>query len=162
MKRILLALLAALLLAASPAATPPVAAAEIAAQQPATQPRSNAEIRQWYNDQVAVIPALDAQWRQQGLAAEERAHKAHQIRHDARLKARSFMADPTEVADLRARDQEKYGNPDGPDFDYLVARNREKGLVGDQVYEEIVGSSNRTDKTYNDKFGVRPAGQGPP
>ena len=135
-------------------------AAAVSAQAQAT-PRTDGEIRQWYNDQVATIPTLDQQWRQQGLSAEARARKAHEIRHDARLRARSFMQDRQAVADLQARDQEKYGNPDGPTFEYLVDRNREKGLTDDAAYEDIVGSSRRTDRGYNEKFNVRPAGQGP-
>lgn len=119
-------------------------------------PQTNAEIRQWYNDQVAVIPALDEKWRQQGLSAEQRARKAQEIRHHARIQAREYMQDKAEVADLQARDKEKYGNPDGPTFEYLVASNLKKGLKGDAVYEDIVGSANRTNAEYNAKFNVQP------
>lgn len=119
------------------------------------QPRTNAEIRQWYNDRIAVIPLLDKQWQQQSLSAEERARRAHEIRHDARIQARAFMQNKQEVAVLQARDQEKYGNPDGPTFDQLVAQNREKGLQGDAVYDAIVGSANRTDAAYNRKHDVK-------
>ena len=120
-------------------------------------PKTNAEIRQWYNDQVAVIPARDQEWQKQGISAEERARRAHEIRHHARIQARAYMQDKREVADLQARDQEKYGNPDGPTFDYLVKKNQEKGLQGDAVYEDIIGSSNRTNAEYNSKFNVKPA-----
>ena len=65
------------------------------------------------------------------------------------------MQNKQEVIDLQARDQEKYGNPDGPTFDYLVEKNRKKGLEGDAVYEDIIGSSNRTNQEYNEKFGVK-------
>lgn len=124
-------------------------------------PQTNAEIRQWYNDQVAVIPVLDQEWLKQNLSAEERARRAHEIRHDARLKAREFMPDKREVADLQNRDQEKYGNLDGPTFEYLVQKNRENGLEGDAVYEKIIGSANRTNETYNEKFGVKPVSMAP-
>lgn len=122
-------------------------------------PRTNAEIRQWYNDQVAPIPTLNEQWLKQGLNAEQRARKAQEIRHHARVQARAYMQDKNEVADLQARDKEKYGNPDGPTFDYLVAANKKKGLTGDAVFEEIIGSSNRTNAEYNAKFNVTPAKQ---
>lgn len=161
LRRLLLAL-AALLLVWS--GQPPLhageasrAAVEASADEAARQPRTNAEIRQWYNDQIAVIPWLDRQWQQHGLSAEERAQRAHQIRHDARVQARAYMQNKQEVAVLRARDREKYGNPDGPTFDQLVAQNREKGLQGDAVFEAIVGSANRTDPGYNQKHGVKPA-----
>ena len=162
LRRLLLALLAivamdcGLLAPATLAQTAPTVSA-----QETAEPRTNAEIRQWYNDQVAVIPALDQQWRAQGLSAEERARRAYAIRHDARLKARAFMADPNEVADLQARDQAKYGNPDGPTFDQLVAQNQAKGLSGDAVFNAIVTSADQTNAGYNQQFNVRPQAQAP-
>jgi hypothetical protein len=125
------------------------------------QPQTNEQIRQWYNDQVSVIPALNEQWLKDGLSAEERARRAQDIRHAARLKAREFMPDRQEVAELQARDREKYGNPDGPTFDQLVRTGRKKGLEGDAVYEDIIKSASRTSKEYNNKYGVKPAGAAP-
>ena len=122
---------------------------------PETVAKTNAEIRQWYNDEVSKIPALNEQWLAEGIGAEERAKRAHEIRHHARVAARAMMQNKQEVADLQARDQEKYGNPDGPTFQYLVEKNRSKGLQGDAVYEDIIGSSNRTNREYNEKFGVK-------
>ena len=163
-RQALLALLALLLLGTGPALAQATAGAAVDAPsaEALRQPVTNAEIRQWYNDQVAVIPALDEDWRRQGLGAEERARRAHAIRHDARVRARAFMQDKGEVAVLEARDREKYGNPDGPTFEYLVARNREKGLEGDAAYEAIVGSANRTNDAYNRTYGVQRAGVPPP
>lgn len=123
------------------------------ASQNASVPVSNADIRQWYNDQVATIAVLDKQWQQQGLNPEQRARHAFAIRHDARLKAREFMRDKAEVILLQARDKAKYGNPDGPDFDYLVAQNRKKGMQGDDAYLEIIGSAERTNAEVNKAFG---------
>jgi len=137
---------------AQPAA---VVQADAAAVQ---QPQSNAEIRQWYNDQVVVISALDAQWRAEGVSAEQRARRAQDIRHAARIKAREFMQSKQEMAELQARDMEKYGNPDGPTFDQLVQRAREGGLTDDSVYESIVASAGRTSADYNAKYGVKPQG----
>ncbi len=136
-------------------------ATEQAATASAQQPQTNGEIRRWYNEQVSVIPALNEQWLKDGLSAEERAHRAQDIRHAARLKARDFMPNKQEVADLQARDREKYGNPDGPTFDQLVQSNREKGLDGDAIYTEIVRSSSRTNGEYNSKYGVKPQSQAP-
>lgn len=162
-KRVTLALCALLFLAAgqtpvraADTATPPAAAAAAA-----ERPQGNQAIRQWYNDQVAVIPALNERWLSEGLSAEERARRAQEIRHAARLKARDFMADKREVADLQARDREKYGNPDGPTFEQLVQKTRDNGLTGDAVYQEIINSAGRTSRDYNDKFGVKPRAQSP-
>ena len=159
-------LIFSLFMLASAALAPTPAWADDAAAQAQSDatvqlPRTNQEIRLWYNRQVSAIPALNQAWLAEGLSAEERARRAQDIRHDARIKARSYMADPKEVKLLQDRDQKKYGNPDGPSFDYLVAKNREKGLRGDAAYEEIITSSSRTDKEYNEKHGVRPPAQAP-
>lgn len=164
--RYLGALLALLFVLAGPgsgqAAEPGAALAAVSAAPAAVNlPQTNAEIRQWYNDQVAVIPALNEQWVNEGLSAEERARRAHEIRHNARLQAREFMPDKQEVADLQARDLQKYGNPDGPTFDQLVEANRAKGMTGDAVYEAIINSSNRTNAEYNQRFGVTPSPPSP-
>lgn len=163
LRRLLLTLAALLLILGGPplVSTAESAGTDAAATESAAQPRSNAEIRQWYNDRVAVIPLLDQQWRRQALNAEERARRAYEIRHGARIQARAFMQNKREVADLQARDREKYGNPDGPTFDQLVAQGRDKGLSGDAAYEAIVGSANRTDAGYNQQFGVKPASPPP-
>ena len=160
LRRIALALATLLLVWSGPAplhADEPARAAADALQYP----RTNAEIRQWYNDRVAVIPLLDRQAQRQELSAEERARRAYEIRHEARIQARAYMRNKQDVAVLRARDREKYGNPDGPTFDQLVARNRKAGLRGDAVYEAIVGSAGWTDPAYNARHEVKPASPPP-
>jgi hypothetical protein len=129
------------------------------AKPAATKPRTDAEIRQWYTDQVAKIPELNAKWLEEGLSAEARAKRAYAVRHKARLDARAMMSSQTAVRALRARDRVKYGNPDGPSFEYLVKRNKAKGLTGDAVFEAIIGSARRTNKAVNDRLGVRSSGR---
>ncbi|KIG14077.1 hypothetical protein DB30_07264 [Enhygromyxa salina] len=116
---------------------------------------TNAEVRDWYNAQVATIPEQNQAWLAEGLSAEQRAQKAYSIRHDARSEARNKMSNKAEVESLRARDQAKYGNPDGPTLEYLVDKNRGKGLEGDAVYEAIIESSSRTDEQTNKRFGSK-------
>ena len=113
---------------------------------------TNAEVRDWYNAQVSTIPEQNQGWLAEGLSAQLRAQRAYQLRHDARIEARNKMADPVEVEQLRARDQLKYGDPNGPSFDYLVKKNRDKGLEGDAIYEAIIESSSRTDAKTNALF----------
>jgi hypothetical protein len=117
-----------------------------------TDGMSNAEVRDWYNAQVATIPEQNQAWLAEGISTELRAERAYQIRHDARIEARNMMSSEVEVHQLRARDRAKYGNPDGPTFDYLVEKNRDKGLEGDAVYEAIIESSSRTDDKVNMRF----------
>jgi len=115
-------------------------------------PRTNAEIRKWYLEQVARIPELNRQWLAQGLSARERAEAAWRIRHEARLVERAMMIDPAEVALLQARDLAEYGNPDGPTFEFLVEKLKDAGLEGDGVYEAIVEGSYRTSAGVNRKL----------
>jgi hypothetical protein len=70
---------------------------------------------------MAKIEDFDRQWRASGVSSEKRARRAWQIRHDARLRARTMMAG-VEAELLRLRDFLIYRNPDGPTFEQLVAR----------------------------------------
>jgi len=117
-------------------------------------PKSNKEIRQWYNDEVGKIPKLNEKWKNQGLSTKERAKKAYDIRHNARLKARSMMSNKDEVLALQKRDLKKYKNPDGPTFEQLVEKF-ENDLTGDDIFEAIIGGSKRTDATYNKNLSVK-------
>jgi len=115
---------------------------------------TNKEIREWYSEEVARIPKLNKEWIEQSISLRERAYSAWAIRHDARLKARSMMSDPKEVELLQKRDMAKYGNPDGPTFEFLVEENRKLGLIGDEIYEAIIDESIRTNIEVNRKFGL--------
>ncbi len=121
-------------------------------------PQTNAEIRLWYNYQVVAISEINKRWVEEGLSAEERARRAYELRHDARVNARFMMPDKDEVKMLQERDSAKYGNPGGPTFAYLVEKNQKAGLEGGQVYEAIIESSSRTSAAYNQKFGVKKSG----
>ena len=111
--------------------------------------KTNAEIRQWYLEQVARIPELNEQWLQQGFSMKERAEMAWRIRHEARLQARLMMADPLEVELLRERDMVMYGKPEGPTFEFLVEKLIKAGLEGDAIYEAIIEGAYRTDTGIN-------------
>ena len=74
---------------------------------------TNEQVRDWYKLQVGQISQLNEAWVVEGLSAENRARRAWQIRHDARLKAREMMVDPIEVELLRNRDIKEYSTPDG-------------------------------------------------
>jgi hypothetical protein len=116
---------------------------------------TNEEIRVYYNQVVSTIGPSNEQWKRDGLPAEERARRAFTIRHDARLACRAMMASSSDVEDLRKRDQEKYGQPDGPTFEQLVDSGKKKGAAGDAVYEGIIASAQKTDETYNRAFGIQ-------
>lgn len=112
------------------------------------------QVRQLYLERVAAIGERDALLRAQGQSAEARAQAAYQARHDARMTARAMMHERTAVEVLEARDRLKYGTPDGPTFEYLVERAREKGREGDAIFESIVESAQRTDAATNRSLGL--------
>lgn len=115
---------------------------------------TDGEIRAFYVRRVAAIGPADEQRKKDRVPVLERARLAFATRRDARLLARAMMKAAAEVEALRRRDQEKYGDPDGPTFDWLVAHEQQKGLTGDAVYEGIVASAQRTNRALNEVFGL--------
>ncbi len=115
---------------------------------------SNAEIRAHYLVLVAAIGPANERWKRDGLSAEERAQRAFQVRHDARVTCRAMMSDAREIMALEQRDQQKYGHPDGPRFDELVTLERSHGLTGDALFEAIVASAQRTNSAVNEMVGL--------
>lgn len=113
-------------------------------------PKTNCEIRIWYNYQVVAISKLNEKWIDDGIDLATRAKKAYDLRHHARVNARFMMANPVEVKGLQARDMAKYGNPDGPTFDYLIQKIKKKEQASDeQAYQSIIESSSRTSPVFN-------------
>jgi hypothetical protein len=112
------------------------------------------QVRQLYLERVAAIGPKDAEATARGEPAESRARAAFTARHDARMIARAMMQDVAEVELLRTRDRDKYGNPDGPTFEYLVERATQKGLTGDAIYTSIVDSAQQTDAATNKGLGL--------
>ena len=119
-------------------------------------PKSERSIRSWYNKTTSSekIMKLNAKWIKQGVSIKDRAYKAWSIRHDARVKARGMMKNKEAVKELELRDLMEYGSKDGPTFEYLVEKYQQLGLKGDDVYQAIIESSSRTNKTYNDKYNI--------
>ena len=112
-------------------------------------PHTNCEIRNWYNYQTIALSKQNEYWKANGIPLKERAMKAYFIRHHARLEARFMMPNKSEVAQREARDQKKYGSPDGPTFDYLVQENLAEGKTEQEAYEAIIESASKTNATYN-------------
>jgi hypothetical protein len=117
--------------------------------------KTNKEIREWYSEEVARIRRLNDEWIEKGFSLELRAQKAWKIRHDARSKSRTMMGNQIEIKLLQRRDLVKYGNPDGPTFDFLVEKYRKLGLVGDEVYEAIIEASMKVNIGVNKGLGLK-------
>lgn len=103
----------------------------------AGQSWTEAQIRETYLCRLQQIGAENAGWVKAGADASTRARRAWQMGHDALLTARAMTAD-AELAARQARDQERYGSPDGPTFEWLVQRETDEGLSGDARYEAVV------------------------
>jgi len=112
-------------------------------------PKTDCEIRLWYNYQIVAVGVINKKWVEDGIDLKTRAHKAYEMRHEARVNARFMMQDKGMVEKLQSRDMEKYGNPNGPSFEYLLKKNTDKGLSENEAYQSIIDSSSRTDKKYN-------------
>jgi len=93
-------------------------------------------------------------WVSEGIGVAERAKRAWMMRHEARLLARQMMKDPRQVEELRKRDLEKYGNPDGPSFQYLIRQGTKLGLKGDKIYEAIIEGAFMTNADVNRRFKI--------
>lgn len=132
----------------------PTSSAEAVSLKATGNAWTNAEVRAHYLVLVAAIGPANEAWKREGLGAEERARRAYQVRHDARITCRAMMTDPHQITVLEQRDQEKYGHPDGPRFDELVALERSHGLTGDAVFEAIVASAQRTNSAVNEMVGL--------
>lgn len=112
-------------------------------------PESDCQIRIWYNFQILAIPKLNEYWITKEIPLKERAYKAYNLRHNARIHARFMMLDQKEVAVLQKRDLDKYGNPDGPTFEYLLQKSQAKDISLEQAYESIIQSSSKTNDGHN-------------
>jgi len=113
---------------------------------------TNMQVRQWYKKQVGEVRALNRAWLRKGIGIKQRAIRAWQIRHDARLRARELMENPREVELLRNRDLKIYGDSDGPTFEFLVERAGNLGLRGDKIYEAIINDSYTTNAEVDKRF----------
>ncbi len=110
---------------------------------------TNEQIREVYLCRITEIAATDAANKAAGQTLEQRARAAYEHRHAARITSRAMMESSFEVKALQARDQKKYGNPDGPTFDQLVEKQRAKGHDDQTAYANIIESSQRSDKSTN-------------
>jgi len=132
----------------------PTSIAEATALRAAGTTWTDRQVRQFYLERVAAIGPADAAAVTRGDPVETRARTAFTARHDARMIARAMMSDPASLAALQARDLDKYGNPDGPTFEYLVDRAGQKGLTGDAVFTSIIDSAQVTDAATNQSMGL--------
>ncbi|MEM8844460.1 MAG: hypothetical protein AAGB35_05385 [Pseudomonadota bacterium] len=112
-------------------------------------PETNCEIRVWYNFQVVAIPIINKYWIEQGYSLSHRAHMAFSIRQNARTYSRFMINDQEVIKTFESLDIEKYGNPNGPTFEYLFSKYKQEGHDDDEAYEAIIVSASKTNPIYD-------------
>jgi len=111
----------------------------------------NYVIRKHYQKEEAKIPALNRGWSRQGLGPEQRARRAFAFRRALRLECRRMMREPAEVKLVCQRDRKKYGDPNGPTFEWLVRHAKETLKTDDlnAIYENIVVTAEKSNRLVN-------------
>ena len=105
---------------------------------------SNVEARKWYLEQEAKIPdMIDS-----SLSLEEQAKQAFNLRNKFRTEARELMAD-------RATAESLYKTDPNWSWEKIFQKQVEKGLSGDDIYKEIIASSQRSRDAVNKSLGVK-------
>lgn len=108
---------------------------------------SNADARRWYLDQEARIPAL----LDRSKSWEEQARQAFAFRNQIRTQARALMADRDAAAELDRNDPNLT-------WEEIVDKYKKRGFSGDNVYQEIVQSAQRSRRSVNQSLGLETGG----
>ncbi|WP_281814829.1 hypothetical protein [Vallitalea longa] len=105
---------------------------------------SDAEVRRWYNQQDARIPELI----DDTLSLEEQAKQASGLRNQFRTEARELMSN---------RELAQHLNKTRPNltWEQVVDRYTRRGYSGEDLYNEIINSSQRTNKEVNKMFNIK-------
>jgi hypothetical protein len=115
----------------------------------ATETLSNAETRTVYTTFELRMREVGEQLASDEVGLEEQARTLYELRASIRTWTRSLMAD-RETADYLT------ANEPNPTFEDLVARQRAKGRVGDEIYEAIIASATRSRASVNESLGIDP------
>ncbi len=107
----------------------------VAARTPGTL--SMAEATTLFSDGELRMRELNEQLIREGVSAEERARQLSELRNSLRTWTYQLMSN-RDAAEFLSR------NTTNPTFEDLVARNTERGLTGDAIYEAIVDTSIRS------------------
>jgi hypothetical protein len=111
---------------------------------------SESETRTVYTQGELRMRLLDAQLESEGYSTEERARMMFQERNALRSWARSLMRNRALAELLNAFEP-------NVTFEELVAKNQDKGLRGDDVYNAIITSSTHSRGSVNGVLGIDPA-----
>lgn len=104
---------------------------------------SNVEARKWYLEQEKRIPTLI----DKSLPLQDQAKQAFDLRNGFRTKARDLMAD-RELAEKLMKEEPNLT------WEAVVQKAINKGFSGDEIYQSIIDSSQRSRTSVNKKLGL--------
>ena len=104
---------------------------------------SDLEVRKWYLSQEATIPNLI----DYNQPLKQQAYQAFFLRNSFRTAARELMADRKSAESL-------YKTDPNLTWEGVVQKQAKKGLTGDDIYNAIVQSSQRSRKSVNKSLGL--------
>ena len=104
---------------------------------------SNVEARKWYLEQEAKIPDLI----DESLPLEQQARQAFDLRNQYRTQTRELMSD-------RQLAESLYRTDPNLTWEQVIQKQIGKGLSGDDVYKEILESSQRSRTSVNQLLGL--------
>lgn len=104
---------------------------------------SNVEARKWYLVQERMIPKMI----NRSASLKRQAKQVFKLRNKARTRARELMAD---------RDLARQLDQIDPNLSWreIIEKTKSKGFKGDDIYKEIINSSQRSRTGVNEKLGV--------
>ncbi len=103
----------------------------------------NVEARKWYLEQERRIPEqID-----KSLPLEEQAKQAFDLRNQCRTRARELMSDRALAKQLNQLEPNL-------SWEQIVQKQIDKGLSGDEIYQAIIESSQRSRKSVNKELGL--------
>ncbi len=105
---------------------------------------SNVEARQWYlAEEAKILGRVDP-----NLPLRERAIQAFNMRNQVRTKARELMSDRELAAKLMREE------PNMTLRELVKRKYQKKGLVGDELWQDILDSSRKSRTSVNKKLGL--------
>ena len=104
---------------------------------------SDVDARKWYLSQEAKIPELI----DYSQSLPQQAYQAFSLRNQYRTTARELMADRVKADSLYITDP-------NPTWTEILQKQINKGFSGDDIYMEIISSSQRSRKSVNNSLGL--------
>lgn len=104
---------------------------------------SNKDARKWYLAHEAKIPEII----DKSLSLEQQARQAFELRNQFRTQARELMEDRVLAEQLHKKEPNKT-------WEEIIQRQRDKGFTGDDIYREIIASSQRSRTSVNKSLGL--------